>query len=89
MLPLRVGGLQRRWSTGVWQVHGYTAGFYSNGTDQYSALGLDDDGRAYVPLYVGRGAADVVVGHPVIATAHTGTDVNASWDVSQVFIQAT
>jgi hypothetical protein len=84
MLPLRVGGLQSRWSVGVWQLEGYTAGLYSDGKHQYSALGLDDYDHAYVPMYVGKGPTHVVVGHPVIAIA-----AETVVDLGELFVQAT
>ena len=86
MLPLRVGGLQSRWSVGLWQIEGYAAGCYSNGSGVYSALGLDDHQHAHVPLYVGKGPANVVVGHPVIAAPRVGLVPGL---VEQMFIQVT
>jgi hypothetical protein len=71
MLPLRVGGLNPRWSVGLWQKYGFPGSsdaIYGNGTDRYTALGVHDAGWAYVPLYVGESSTRVVVGHPVIAT---------------------
>ena len=38
------------------------------GRRRYTALGLDFDGVAHVPLYVGRApVTHVIVGHPVVA----------------------
>ena len=83
MLPLRVGGLNPRWSAGLWQKVGFpgsAAEAYGNGTDRYTALGIEEDGHAYAPIYTGESAARVVVGHPVIADGD-GSD--------QLFIQVT
>lgn len=68
MLPLRVGPFNPRWSVGLFQLAGYTIGYYGNGTQRYTSLGLDGDGFAYVPLYAARvPLTHVVVGCPVIA----------------------
>jgi hypothetical protein len=97
MLPLRVGGLNPRWSAGLWQKHGFpgSAGaIYGNGTDRYTALGVEEGGgRAFVPLYVGEAATRVVVGHPVIAdgdradelfiqVTHVDASPSSVWHVS-------
>ncbi|MBU4211626.1 MAG: hypothetical protein KKD33_03470 [Verrucomicrobia bacterium] len=67
-LPVRVRGLNTRWSAGLFQKKGYTLGYYGSGTDRYRALGLDLDGNAYVPVYVDYSAATwMVIGHPVVA----------------------
>ena len=83
MLPLRVGGLNPRWSAGLWQKYGFAGSreaIYGNGTDRYTALGVDEAGWAYIPLYVGEAATRVVVGHPVVADGD---------DAEQLFIQTT
>ena len=68
MLPLHVSGLRHRWSAGMWQHTGYSMGHYSNGSDVYTGLGLDDFNSSFVPLYVGRAPRHhVTIGHPVIA----------------------
>ena len=96
MLPLRVGGLNPRWSAGLWQKAGFpgsAAAVYGNGTDRYTALGIEEEGHAYVPIYTGEAAARVVVGHPVIAdgdgsdqlfiqVVHVDTKPNNVWHVS-------
>ena len=83
MLPIRVGGLNPRWSAGLWQKYGFPGSreaIYGNGTDRYTAVGVDELGWAYIPLYVGEAATRVVVGHPVIADGD---------NVEQLFIQTT
>ena len=69
-LPVMVDGLNRRWSAGLWQLNGFVKGDYGTGANRYRAVGLDLDGRAYVPLYPDLAAVtEVEVGHPVIADA--------------------
>ena len=83
MLPLRVTGLCANWTAGLFQLElGWTQGHYTNGTG-YSALGIDADGAAHVPLYTGRGAALIVAGHPVIAVGESGKLL------CEVFVQLT
>ena len=67
-LPVRLTGLNPRWSVGVLQKDGYSPGFYGSGHDRYRALGVDADGDAYLPLYVDRAPRTwVEAGHPIIA----------------------
>jgi hypothetical protein len=68
ILPVLINGFNRRWSTGRWQVDGYVKGDYGSGQNRYRPVGLDLDGRAYVPLHVNLAdRSHVVVGHPVKA----------------------
>jgi hypothetical protein len=67
-LPLRVSGLNPRWSAGLWQKQGYTLQFYGSSQDRYRGLGVDASGHAYVPLHVDRAdMTEIVAGHPVTA----------------------
>ena len=67
-LPVMVDGLNRRWSAGLWQLNGFVKGDYGSGANRYRAVGLDLDGRAYIPLYPDLAALnEIEVGHPVIA----------------------
>lgn len=67
-LPVRIRGLNPRWSAGLFQKKGYSKGFYGSGDNRYRALGLDLAGNAYVPLYVDLSAATWIrAGHPVVA----------------------
>ncbi len=69
-LPLRVRGLNRRWSAGLFQKSGYVLGHYGTGENRYRTLGVDQLGYAYVPMYVDRAeVTHMVAGHPVIADA--------------------
>jgi hypothetical protein len=78
-LPVRLRGLNPRWSAGFLQREGYTAGFYGT-HDRYRGLAVEPSGLAHLPLYVDRAdRTDVVAGHPVIAD-DTGREL---------FIQAT
>jgi hypothetical protein len=66
-LPLRVQGLNRRWSVGLFQKIGYVKGDYGTGENRYRPLGLDLYGNAYMPLYVEYAEkTHIVVGHPVV-----------------------
>jgi hypothetical protein len=67
-LPIRVTGLNRRWSAGLCQQQGYVKGDYGTGEDRYRALGLDAEGNAYVPVYANwADTTHLVAGHPVVA----------------------
>ncbi len=67
-LPVRIADLNPRWSVGILQEEGYSPGFYGTGHDRYRALGVDQDGFAYVPLYVDRAdITQIQAGHPVVA----------------------
>jgi hypothetical protein len=69
-VPVRVSGMNPRWSVGLYQYEGYRTHYYSNGDSGYRALGVDFDGRAYAPLFVSKAARTrVLMGHPVIADA--------------------
>ena len=67
-LPLRVTGLNRRWSAGLFQKDGYVLGHYGTGQNRYRGLGVDEFGCAYVPMYVDRAkVTHMVAGHPIVA----------------------
>lgn len=67
-LPVRVNGLNPRWSTGLFLRKGYVKGDHGPGVDRYRALGLDQEGHAYVPLYVDLAeTTHVLAGHPLVA----------------------
>ncbi len=69
-LPVLVDGFNRRWSVGLWQLDGYVKGDYGSGTNRYRAVGLDLDGRAYIPLYPDLAElTEVEIGHPVVTDA--------------------
>ena len=85
VVPLRVCGLVRRWSVGLFQRQGYALSTYYNGTgeNRFTTLGLDFDACAHAPLYVDLAEmTSVVVGHPVIITS--GNNVSL-W--TSVFIE--
>jgi hypothetical protein len=68
-LPLRVGGLNRRWTAGLWQKQGYVLGNYGSGENRFREVGIDIYGYAYVPLYPTLAPKTrMVIGHPVSAT---------------------
>jgi len=79
-VPLLVDGLNRRWSVGLWQLNGYVKGDYGSGSDRYRPVGVDLDGRAYIPLYPDLAEqTEIEVGHPVVADARG----------SELFLQVT
>src|SRR5262249_7809237 len=69
-LPVIVDDLNPRWSAGLWQQDGYVKGDYGSGVNRYRSVGLDSEGRAYVPLYPDLADhTEVEIGHPVTADA--------------------
>jgi hypothetical protein len=51
----------------LWQLSGFVKGDYGTGANRYRAVGLDLDGRAYIPLYPDLAAlTEIEVGHPVV-----------------------
>ena len=69
-LPLRVKGLNRRWTAGLFQKTGYVLGNYGTGENRYRELGVDQFGCAHVPMYVDLAPrTHMVAGHPIIADA--------------------
>jgi hypothetical protein len=72
-VPLLVPGLNRRWSVGLWQLSGYVKGDYGGGSNRYRPVGIDNDGRAYIPLYPDLAErTEIEVGHPIVADARGG-----------------
>lgn len=70
VVPVRVSGMNKRWTVGLYQVEGYRTHYYSKGNRGWRALGLDFDGRAYAPLYVSMAPrTHAMIGHPVVADA--------------------
>jgi hypothetical protein len=67
MVPVRVDGLNRRWSAGLYQFDGFRSHYYSKDNGGYRALGLDQEGGAYVPLHVAAAATHDLIGQPVVA----------------------
>lgn len=79
-LPVRITGLNRRWSAGLFQKRGFVKGDHGSGEDRYRALGMDCEGNAYVPLYANwADQTHILAGHPVVAGP----------EASEVFIQVT
>ncbi|MDB4987558.1 MAG: hypothetical protein JWN04_2736, partial [Myxococcaceae bacterium] len=66
-LPLRITELNPRWSAGVLQKAGFSAGYYGGGSDRYRALAVTRAGTAIVPMHVERAAVHLLAGHPVVA----------------------
>lgn len=68
-LPIRLTGLNRRWSAGVFQIEGFNGKqYFSDGRKVYRPLGIDRSGRAYLPAYPHKARrTHLVFGHPVVA----------------------
>lgn len=75
-LPIRVSGLNPRWSAILWQKDGYIgAGRYGKAQNRFRSLGVDFDGHVYFPVYSGQAAlTQMVAGQPVVADA-AGKDI--------------
>ncbi|MBU4274052.1 MAG: hypothetical protein KKA28_19645, partial [Planctomycetes bacterium] len=68
VLPLRISPLNKRWTVGLYQIEGYRTHYYSKSDSGWRELGLDFEGRAYVPLYPAKSNnTRVMIGHPVVA----------------------
>lgn len=91
-IPVRISGLNSRWSAGLLQVKGHSTGYYTDGENVYSALGFDLDGRVHAALYPDYAEmTHVVVGHPVVcdqpelfieAMPRTGPEGTYVWHVA-------
>ncbi len=69
-LPVRVDGLNPRWSAGVFLHRGYVLGNYGPGRDRYRAAGFDDRGRVWTTLFPDYAeVTEVTIGHPVVCDA--------------------
>lgn len=67
-LPIKITGLNRNWTAGLFQKQGYVLGNYGTGENRYRGLGLDLDGSAHFPLYPDLAEnTHVLAGHPVAA----------------------
>ena len=77
-LPLRVSGLNPRWSAGVLLIEGYVLGNYEPRHGKYREAALDREGRAYFSIFPDRAdRTELVLGHPVVC------------DRDELFIQVT
>lgn len=66
-LPVRINGLNRNWSSILWQKQGQVGPYHGPGVDRIRPLGIDEEGRSYIPVTVGlTDTAHFVAGHPVI-----------------------
>ena len=64
-VPMRVGGLNPRWSAGLFQIKGYNGGnYYSNGSNRYRPLGMDEKGRVYAPPLHSESVPNPCAGRP-------------------------
>ena len=66
-LPVRVIGLNPRWSAGLFQIKGHSSGYYSDGMNGYTSLGFDFEGRVYGALFPDMSdRTEVIIGHPIV-----------------------
>jgi len=68
-LPVRVEGLNHRWSAHLYQVEGYNGKeYYGNGRQKVRVLGIDRQGQAFLPVFVGNTPRiHIKAGHIIIA----------------------
>jgi hypothetical protein len=77
-LPVRVDGLNPRWSAGVSLEEGYVLGSYGEGHKRYRDAGFDGEGRVYATLFPDLAKTTrVTIGHPVVC------------DREELFVQVT
>lgn len=70
LIPLRISGLNPRWSAGLLQKSGFSLGNYGPSSGRYRAVAVDQTGRAHVPLDVADAENHILVGHPIVADAN-------------------
>jgi hypothetical protein len=74
-VPVRISGFNKRWTVGNYQVEGYRTHYYSKGNSGWTELGLDFEGRAYVPMFVSQAPkTHMKIGHPIVAD-EAGKDI--------------
>jgi hypothetical protein len=67
-LPVRINGLNRNWSAILWQKQGQVGPYHGPGVDRIRPLGIDEEGRSYIPVTVGlTDNVHLVAGHPLVA----------------------
>jgi hypothetical protein len=65
-LGLRFMGFNPHWAIGQFQLSGYSMGNYTNGSNVYRSLAVDDRGIAYLAVYPDHAPkSHSIVGHPV------------------------
>ncbi|MCL5674922.1 MAG: hypothetical protein M1501_04180 [Candidatus Omnitrophica bacterium] len=68
-LPVRIQGLNPRWSAGLFLIKGY--GDFGTGENLYRPLAVSRTGHAYIPMYVDWSTATwLVAGQPIVAGKH-------------------
>lgn len=86
--PVRIHGLNPRWSAGLFQIDGYTEGKYTDGKNVYRPIGVTKDGYGFATLYPDYSEiTHVIVGHPIVADdervaiifAHTNWKPHEYW----------
>jgi len=91
-LPVRVSGLNPRWSAGILLAEGHVAGGYDEGRLRYRATGFDSDGRIWATFHPDeRPVTRATLGHPVVCdrkdlfvqvTARDSAGKPESWHVA-------
>jgi len=78
-LPVRVLGLEPRWSAGFYQIAGHNTSYYPGGSEnRYRPAAVDEAGGAWASLFPDHAPlTHVVIGHPVVS------------DRPQLFVQVT
>ncbi len=65
-LGLRFIGFNPNWALGQLQISGYSMGYYTNGTNVYRNLGIDDRKMAYLAVYPDNvPLSHSIIGHPI------------------------
>ncbi len=86
--PVRIHGLNPRWSAGLFQIEGYTQGRYTNGKNVYKPIGVTKGGIGFATLYPDYSEnTHIIVGHPIVADderiaiifAHTNWKPHEYW----------
>lgn len=86
--PVRIHGLNPRWSAGLFQIEGYTQGKYTDGKNVYCPIGVTKQGFGFVTLYPDYSKnTHIIAGHPIVADdekvaiifAHTNWKPHEYW----------
>jgi hypothetical protein len=89
-LGLRFSGFNPHWTVGLYQIEGFSPGFYTQGKNIYRNLALDDRSFAHLAVYPsGVKNTHLIVGHPVVCDnpallieVSKLSDQPASWHVA-------
>ncbi len=74
-LPVRVNGMNRGWTAGLYQLDGFRTHYYSKENTGWTELGVDFAGAVHVPVFASMSPqTHMRIGHPLIADA-AGSDL--------------